>query len=239
MLLTYLVTFNIGLFSAMHCVGMCGGIIGAMMYAVPDELKRRKLVLYSMNVVSNLGRISSYTIAGLLLSFLGINLLDFNQLEYGHLVIQVVFAFILILIGMNIAGWFPQLKKIEYIGQRFWRFIQPVGKKILPVDSILKAYLAGMLWGWVPCGLVYSVLLLSLASNNVLEGTLIMLSFGLGTLLPLVATGIFMDYLKQLRQNRVARQMAGCLIIVTGLLMPVSSYYFIGQHDQHTHHMHH
>ncbi len=194
---------------------MCGGIVGALSFGVSAEKDRAPgpyLLAY------NLARISSYTLAGILMggvSWLAGQLIEVHYWQQG---LQFVAGLFMLALGLYIGGWWRGLAKVEQAGGRVWRHIEPLGRSLLPVRSPAQAFVLGLLWGWLPCGLVYSVLIWAIASGSPFEGGLLLLSFGLGTLPNLLAMGAFALALKRLVQHAWLRQLAGGLIIAMGLL---------------------
>ena len=124
---------------------------------------------------------------------------------------------------------------------KLWKHIQPVTKYLLPINSFGKALMFGVVWGWLPCGLVYSALLFSLSAGSAINGMLVMLFFGLGTLPAMLSAGYFSDYLNQLRKQQQLRWLTAIILILIALGLPISSYYFSdhNSHSEHTSHMHH
>lgn len=217
MQLNFAIAFLLGLFSSVHCLGMCGGIIGALSMGLPQAVRNSRYVSFLMVCSYNLGRIGSYTCAGVLF---GSTVFLFPESRGGHLVLQIIAAAVLVILGLNVGGWFPRWRLIESFGARAWRYIQPLGKRFLPVDSPVKAVLMGMIWGWVPCGLVYSVLLWAAASGGPASGALIMLCFGLGTLPGMVAAGLAAGGLRGRLQRAALKKGLAVLIILFGLASP-------------------
>ncbi len=213
--ITYLSAFLIGLLGGVHCVAMCGGIVGALSFGVPAEKGRAP---WPFLLAYNLARIGSYTLAGILMggvSWLAGQLIEVHYWQQG---LQVVAGLFMLALGLYIAGWWRGLARIEQAGGRLWQYIEPLGRGLLPVRSVSHAFVLGLLWGWLPCGLVYSVLIWAISSGNPVEGGLLMLSFGLGTLPNLLAMGAFAMGLRNLVQRAWLRQLAGSLIIGFGLL---------------------
>jgi sulfite exporter TauE/SafE len=110
------------------------------------------------------------------------------------------------------------LSRIEAVGQVVWRRVQPLMRTLLPVKNPLQAFALGGLWGWVPCGMVYSVLMTALLSGSVLQGALVMLAFGLGTLPLLFMMGLAGTSVQPLLQQPVVRIAAGLLVLAFGIL---------------------
>jgi sulfite exporter TauE/SafE len=125
---------------------------------------------------------------------------------------------LLVLIGAHLAGWLPGFAVLEAAGSRLWRWLEPAGRAFLPVDSLPKALAIGALWGWLPCGLVYSALLWTTAHADPLFGGAAMLAFGLGTLPGMFAAGLLARGVLALHRRLVLRRAAALLIIVLGLM---------------------
>ncbi len=234
-----LAAFGIGLFSSAHCIGMCGGIVGALSFGLPPEIRndRRRLLPYIL--LYNLGRILSYTLAGALLAGAGSELLYRISPQYGYLVLQWFAALVMIAIGLYLAGWFPRLALIESLGRPLWRYLEPVGQRLLPVTTPRQALLFGMVWGWLPCGLVYGALVYSMSAGSALHGALFMALFGLGTLPAVATAGILTSRVAHLARMPRARRAAGIFIILLGVLGPFLTLTGSGSdHQQHLHRDH-
>jgi sulfite exporter TauE/SafE len=128
--------------------------------------------------------------------------------------LQFVSGVFLFLLGLYIAGWWQGLSKIEKLGSKFWQLIRPWSKKLLPFKSPLHALPYGMIWGWLPCGLVYSVLTWSLASGSAFQGAIIMAGFGLGTLPIMILMASGFDKVQQLIQTPQAKIFMGLLLML-------------------------
>ncbi len=126
-------------------------------------------------------------------------------------------ALLLVGMGLYLAGWWRGLTHLETLGGHLWRHLQPFASRLLPVRSSGQALLLGTLWGWLPCGLVYSSLLWAASQGNALTSAGLMLLFGLGTLPALLLTGLAADQLRRWVQNRVTRSLAGGLVLLFGL----------------------
>jgi len=220
----YLLTpFIIGLFSTLHCLGMCGGIMGALTFSLPPEVRQDKKRLWAFVVSYNLGRLFSYTLAGALIGTLGSSLYAVVSPRGSYLILQWLAALLMIGVGLYLAGWFPRFARIEKVGEPLWRIIEPLGRRMLPVRHPGQALLYGALWGWLPCGMVYTALLLTVTSGDTVSGALYMLAFGLGTLPAMTGAGILAQQLMQLARRPRVRQLAGLILIlmaVAGTLFP-------------------
>ncbi len=221
---SYIAAFLVGLLGGVHCVGMCGGIVGALSFGLAEDIRQQPRRMLPYLLAYNLARISSYTVAGVLLggiSALALQLVAINQLQQVLLVFAGIF---MVLLGLYVGGWWPVLLRLEQAGGVIWRRIEPLGRRFLPVDSVWHAFLLGLIWGWLPCGLVYSVLIWAIASGGPMEGGLLLLSFGLGTLPNLMAMGLFAATLSRWVRYHWVRWIAGGLIILFGLLQIIQAW---------------
>jgi sulfite exporter TauE/SafE len=116
--------------------------------------------------------------------------------------------------GFYVGGWFPRFAYIERVGSRFWRVIEPVGRRLIPVHTLGSSFLFGMIWGWLPCGLVYSALALSATVGDVQRSALTMAAFGLGTLPAVMGVGIMTSLMTRLARNRWTRRCAGLFMVL-------------------------
>jgi len=200
----------LGLLGGGHCLGMCGGLMGALTMAIPAEQRSRRLRLL---VAYNLGRVFSYACAGLFIGLAGWAVAN----STGAMLLRVIAALLLICMGLYLAGWWSGLTRIEGLGRWLWRYIQPVASRLLPVSNMPRALLLGTLWGWLPCGLVYSTLLWAASQGNALHSALLMLAFGIGTWPVLLATGLAAERTTALLRKRGIRVAGGLLVILFGL----------------------
>ena len=200
----------LGLLGGGHCLGMCGGLMGALTLAIPPEQRGRRLQLL---LAYNLGRILSYASAGLLFGLAGWAVAS----SPAAMLLRIVAGLLLISMGLYLGGWWSGLTRIEALGRGLWRHIQPVASRLLPVSSLPRALLLGALWGWLPCGLVYSTLLWAASQGDALDSALLMLAFGLGTWPVLLATGMAAERLTALLRRRGVRMAGGLLVILFGL----------------------
>ncbi len=138
---SYLAAFAMGLFSSLHCIGMCGSIIGSLTLSLKPEIRSNKKKLLSYIFSYNLGRITSYSTAGFLVGFIqAIIILPFG-LEHGYRILQLFSAVVMVCAGLYLAGWFPRFAYIEKAGGKLWKLIEPFGRRLIPVSSRTQAYL--------------------------------------------------------------------------------------------------
>lgn len=205
--------FVVGLLGGVHCVGMCGGIVGAISFGMPGEQGRR----WPLQLAYNLGRIASYTVAGAIAGGLGLffsGLLPVQQAQ--HILLGMAGVF-MVLLGLYLGGWWNLLAYVERAGGRLWKKLEPLGRGLLPVRRVGQALALGTLWGWLPCGLVYSVLIWAVSAGGAVEGASLMLAFGLGTLPNLLAMGAAAGQLQRWVRHVWVRRAAGLTIIAFGL----------------------
>ena len=177
--------FVTGLLGSAHCFGMCAGISGLFAVNASAASLRRDI---PMAVTYNVGRVLSYAILGALVAIIGKTLVD--SVPKLAAPVRLFSGLLIVIVGLQVAFNWRVLAPIEKAGARIWNHIAPAAKGLLPVTSKPKALGLGLLWGWLPCGLVYSVLLLAATTTNVAAGALVMVSFGLGTMPAMVATGV-------------------------------------------------
>lgn len=219
----YIASLIIGLLGAGHCLGMCGGITAALTFSIDKtDLARRLQIIFCYN----LGRISSYALMGALAAVFG----GFTE-QLGFHYMRVVAGVLMILMALYISGIWKVLSLLERAGQHLWAHIQPLSKGLLPVKSLPAAILLGAIWGWLPCGLVYTALLFSATSESISGGAVSMLLFGLGTMPAVVTGGLLADSVKSLLTGPGFRFLMAVLMLGFGVWTLV----FAGGHNGHQH----
>ncbi|EDY87636.1 integral membrane protein [gamma proteobacterium HTCC5015] len=209
----------VGLLSSVHCLAMCGGIMSALSAQISQEQRKNKAKVLAYLLSYNIGRLSSYVLVGLLLGALGAALLPHWQ--FGHTAIRWLGATVMFGMGLNLAGWWPSFKKIESIGRPLWRYLGPVGRRLTPIQSPVAAYAYGVVWGWLPCGLVYAVAVYAASLAAPLDSALTMLAFGVGTLPGMLAVGWLFQPVLRLTRSPNFRRIGGvsiCLLAILSLL---------------------
>lgn len=206
----FLAAFSMGLFGSPHCLGMCGGIVtafGLSMQHVSDSKKNGLILTY------HLGRLISYSLLGLIASVVGVAIF---QSIMSNSAPRIVLGAVLVLIGLAMLG-LPLFNQLEKVGMRFWQSLAPLRKKVFPIDTFGKALFAGLLWGFLPCGLVYGALMMAIAGNNIATGAALMFVFGLGTMPMLIATQKTVGMLQSSIKNFRLRQINGVIMMLSGL----------------------
>ncbi len=202
---------TVGFLGSGHCVGMCGGIVTALGLGIQQERSGKRLAL----VLSyNLGRLLTYGILGILAGWLTMTLMPPASFWRWPRLLAGLF---MVLMGLYVTGWWLGLTYLERLGQPLWRHISPITRKLLPIRNPGQAILAGLIWGWLPCGMVYSALAVSAVQAQPLASGLSMLAFGLGTLPTMMLSGALAGQLTYAMQRFSIRQVAGLLLIFLGL----------------------
>ncbi len=214
----YLLTaLTLGLLGSMHCIGMCGGIVSALTLgsvAQPGESNKIWVYLTAYNV----GRITSYAIAGFIAGLLGGTMLDSLDQSTAFFITRLLTGLFLIALGLYLAGWTQFLMPLELAGTKLWRIVQPISKQFVPITTVPKAYLAGLIWGWLPCGLVYSALVWALTSSDAIVGAATMLTFGIATLPALFVSGVSAVNFSKLTKKIWLRRLIGAILATIGIL---------------------
>lgn len=199
----------LGLLGSGHCLMMCGGLSSALGLNMPAKPAATQYIL-----AYNTGRIISYTLAGLIVGSLGF---WFSKQLASLDILRYLAGMMLILLGLYLGKWFNGLIYIEKTGHWLWPKIQPLSKRFMPVRSVRDAIMVGMVWGWLPCGLVYSALIWASLESHMLASASIMLFFGLGTLPAMLATGLFAQRFNQFVRKAWFRQGSSILMICFGI----------------------
>jgi sulfite exporter TauE/SafE len=212
----FLAVFLIGLLGGVHCAGMCGGIVSALSLQMPGEAGR-SAPAWSIHLAYNLGRIASYAIAGTLIGALGSLGLLLNNWLPVQLGLYIAANLMMVALGLYLTGLTQTLAFTERAGQWLWRRVQPATKRFIPVRGAVQAFPLGMLWGWLPCGLVYSVLTMTLVSGGAARGAATMLAFGLGTMPNLMLAGLLLARFRNVVQGRAVRLASGLIVLGFGV----------------------
>ena len=214
---SFVAAFLVGLLGGVHCVGMCGGIVGALTFGLPADVRQSPSKVFPYLIAYNLARIGSYVLAGALMGGLGWLAASLVALNAAQQVLQVIAGLFMVLLGLYLAGWWSGLARVEQAGSVIWRRIEPFARTLLPVKSLRHALMLGFVWGWLPCGLVYSVLIWALASGSPAQGALLLLGIGLGTLPNLMLMGVFAAQLGRFLRKPWVRGVAGGMVLLFGI----------------------
>ncbi|MDD9178728.1 MULTISPECIES: sulfite exporter TauE/SafE family protein [Aliivibrio] len=205
--------FLVGMMGAGHCIGMCGGISAVISMNTSNSKAPRWLFI----LLYNFGRILSYSVFGFIIGGVFVSIAVTSE-SYSALVYLRIFAGILMcLLALYIANWWKGLVYIEVIGKQLWKYISPLTKPLLPLKTPFHAIPFGFLWGWLPCGLVYSTLSWAAVSGGAINGSLIMFAFGIGTLPAMFLVGVGAHALQSFINNSITRNISALLLLTYGI----------------------
>lgn len=201
-----------------HCIGMCGGLVGAFSQQLPKTSNKNILAAQLQFILSyNFGRILSYTIAGALIGGSASVLSTLFSLDLYLISMRIFAGMMMIATGLYIAQIWSGVVQVERLGKQVWKVVGPVANRLLPIKNLKQAFVAGFFWGWLPCGLVYSTLTWSVAANSAQQGALIMAAFGLGTLPALVSAGVAAQFFARFVMKRAVRLFSGLILVSFGI----------------------
>ena len=227
--ITLAAAFVAGVAGSVHCLAMCGGLAGALgMRARRVGQSPQRALLHAAS--SQAGRIFSYSIAGALCGAAGsvlTSLLDFARVA---MVVRVLAGLLLIAIALRVLMGWRLLAPVERWGARLWTKLAPLAQSSNPA-TLSGSWLLGMIWGWLPCGLVYSMLIFSALTGSVVQGAATMLLFGLGTWPAMLGGALFSAQFWQMAMARRMNTAAGALLFVFGVITVITPLL-------HTHHHH-
>ncbi|WP_372881084.1 sulfite exporter TauE/SafE family protein [Psychromonas sp.] len=208
----FIAALLIGLLGAGHCLGMCSGIASAISFSISEKQKKSISILSLL--LYNLGRVSSYSIAGFIFAAGSSTLIVWFGGKQALIYLRVLAAILMLMLALYIARVWHGLLKLEQAGQLLWKFIKPLAQAFIPLKHPLLAFPLGFLWGWLPCGLVYSTLSWATSSGDAWNGLLIMLGFGLGTMPAMLTVGTFSHHLKKTLNHLWFRYGSGALLAI-------------------------
>lgn len=231
--------FLVGLAGSVHCAGMCGGIVGALSMggrragpANAGAVLRQPAFPVPVRAVTapaapllnvgayNAGRIASYMAAGAVAGGLAGGAVALANLPALQAALYWLANAMLVALGLYLMDAWRGLARLEQGGQALWRHVAPLLRRLQGQGgaSQRRLFALGALWGWLPCGMVYSVLVTAMLSGSALGGACVMLAFGLGTLPMLAALGLAGQGLRRLLQRRAVRIACGLAILSFGAL---------------------
>ena len=219
--------FVVGLLGSVHCAGMCGGIVGALSLAPPRMRAVTPLIsLRSAGIAApaartlayNAGRIASYAAAGALAGGFAGAAVRWSALPLLQGAAYVAANLLLVALGLHLMDAWRGIARIERAGAVVWRHVTPLLRRVGPPDTSGRMFVAGALWGWLPCAMVYSVLVTAMLSGSAAHGAAVMLAFGLGTLPMMMALGLAGARLRGWLQRKAVRLACGATVLGFGLL---------------------
>lgn len=205
--------FMIGLAGAGHCVGMCGGIASLINFGQ----KSSPFSVATHTLLYNFGRLLSYALFGAIVGGAVSTLAQTSGVTHPLAWLRLVAAIFMVLVALYISKLWNGLVLVERLGQQLWKWVKPLTSRLLPLRHPLQAIPYGFVWGWLPCGLVYSALTWSAVSGGAINGALIMFAFGLGTLPAMLFFGFGAQFVTQLQSSFIFRHITASLLLIYGL----------------------
>ena len=170
-----------GTMGSVHCLAMCGGIATSLgVGGTPRHALGNALQL-------NAARVAGYVVAGALVGLLGGALLRVVDARAWQVAVRVLLGVAMMAIALRLAGAGDHWNLLARLGAPLWQALAPLRRRLLPAHTAWRRLAIGMLWGWLPCGLSSSLLVVAWLEADALHGALVMAAFGVGTLPAMVA----------------------------------------------------
>jgi sulfite exporter TauE/SafE len=213
--------FVVGMAGSVHCLAMCGGISGALgMRARSAAIPQRAATL---TACYQIGRLTSYTLAGAVVGAFSGLMQGMFDLQRAALIARILAGLVLVGVGTGVLFKWRPLAVLERLGGRLWRHLAPLAR-IIPPQGVAGSLLLGMLWGWLPCGFVYSMLIFAALKGGALQSAAMMLFFGLGTAPAVFGAGLLSAGVRRFTLARGLNTVAGWLLLAFGALTIVGPF---------------
>lgn len=213
----YLTAFLVGLLGGVHCLTMCGGLVGTLTMGLDPRVRQDPVRMLPFQLGYNLGRIGGYAVGGAVFGGIGALLIQLDALQIAQRALYGLAGVVMILLGLYLGGWWRIMAATERFGLGLWRRLEPLARRLLPIRRVRDALALGFMWAWIPCGLVYSVLISAVSTGSPLEGAFVMLAFGIGTLPNLLGIALLAGAAARLAERQWVRQLAGLIVIGFGI----------------------
>lgn len=212
--------FITGLIGSVHCLVMCGGVATGLAAASRgrDEAFGTGTAALQSAIALNIGRVLGYTVAGALVGGFGTAILSVLDADRSIMAMRLAVGIVLVLVGLRLIDGRDRLGRVGRIGQAVWPALRRLGRGLLPADRSWKQVALGSLWGWLPCGLSWSMLLAALFTVDLLHGALTMAAFGSGTLLAMIPLTWGSARLARRLAQPATRRTLGALVIAAGII---------------------
>ncbi|MCP4046695.1 MAG: sulfite exporter TauE/SafE family protein [Gammaproteobacteria bacterium] len=232
-----LTAFFVGLLGSGHCFGMCGGIAAGLgSLPVQNDADARAKPRALSAFLFNVGRILSYACLGLVSAWLLSRVGKVLNVPQWSMVLRFLTAFMIFLIGLQYLLNWNTLAFIEKAGAKVWKHVLPLAVRASSLPGGTGRLLLGLLWGLLPCGLVYSVLLTASAAGSSISGASVMLAFGIGTLPSMLGMSLAAPALAAMLNDRWTKKLMGAALILLAVIS-VSLMVIKMQGKQHHHHL--
>jgi hypothetical protein len=207
--------FVVGMAGSVHCLAMCGGISGALGMRARGAATPQQAAI--LTACYQTGRLTSYTLAGAIVGAFSGLMQGMADLDYVALIARILAGLVLIAVGTGVLFKWRPLAVLEQLGGRLWRHLAPLAR-IIPSQDVAGSLLLGMLWGWLPCGFIYSMLIFAALKGGALQSGAMMLFFGLGTTPAVFGAGMFSAQFGRFSVSRGLHTAAGWLLLAFGAL---------------------
>jgi Uncharacterized conserved protein len=215
-----------GFLSSWHCFAMCGGIVGVLSQGAEKQSKSERIIKW---LLYNGGRITTYSIAGFIAGLIGNKALSVFSLSHAQTIGAYLSGAFIIALGLYLGKWWQGLVQIERFGMNFWQWLNPIKQRFFKSTNGFGLYVKGLIWGWLPCGLVYSMLIWSLTTGNPYQGSLMMFAFGLSTLPAIFLMAYLNQSFFQSKLSLIIKRIVSIILIIFGcavILGLISSFVF-------------
>ncbi len=200
-----------GFVGGTHCLTMCGGIVGLLSSGLAPQARTGRPLTYLL--AYNAGRITTYAVVGASVAGVAGLARGVFPFEHAQLALRFIAVVLMVGLGLYLAGWWRSFAVVERMGLPLWKRLEPYAQRLLPVTSVVQAALLGLVWGWLPCGLVYAAIPLAFSADSWLEGGAVMMAFGIGTLPTLLTMGAFAGLVTRFVRRLWVRRAAGLAIL--------------------------
>lgn len=212
--LTLLGAFLLGLLASGHCLVMCGGISGALAMATGRNARGHPRL--DLLAGYQLGRISSYAVAGASLAGMGALLVQFVDQDAVRRTLRWLSAALIAAIGISLLLRGRGFDLV--LGRNVWKRLAPLARHFMPVRRFPQAIALGAIWGWMPCGLAYSVLFVAWLSMDPWRSAAVMAAFGLGTVPAVIGGAYGASTVLRLLSHAGLRSAVGVALLSFGVL---------------------
>lgn len=214
----------LGFASSLHCAGMCGGIATGLLFAFDRTATtpgRARALL-----ASQLGRVVAYVLSGGFLGGVGAQFYGaFNHVA-AHELMRWAAAFVLGWVGLSLLGLAPPLSVLDRVTRPIVHVLT-VPSRLAYAGGTAGPLVAGLLWGFLPCGMVFGALFYAMATGSALGGAMLMAGFGIGTVPAVVGTAFGISTLRGLGRRPTVRIAAGVALMLAAagsMFVPAASW---------------
>ena len=208
----------IGALGGLHCIAMCGGFIGAI--ATRDAARGVPLqparAIVIGQAVYHAGRLITYALLGALFGALGATVIAYIDVLPLQRAMYVMANALVLILGLGLVWRAPTLPAMQRVGMRAFAPLLRAMRPLLRRSDTLGRIAMGLVWGLMPCALIYSALPLALVAGGWWQGALVLSAFGLGTLPNLLATGLVLGRARRLLSSQALRNVAALALIAFG-----------------------